>query len=112
MDGRPYSMDLRERVIQAVEREGLSRRQAAERFGVGIKTAIDWVRRVPGDGQRRPRRWLPAEEDRRSVWRLATGELPAAGIQLAWPGRRVGRARPAGRLPHGLGLRSPREAQL
>ena len=42
---RPYSMDLRERVVQAVEQEGLSRRQAAERFGIGIKTAIDWVRR-------------------------------------------------------------------
>jgi putative transposase len=42
---RPYSMDLRERVVQAVEREGLSRRQAAERFEIGIKTAIDWVRR-------------------------------------------------------------------
>jgi transposase len=38
-------MDLRERVVRAVEEEGLSRRQAAERFGIGIKTAIDWVRR-------------------------------------------------------------------
>jgi putative transposase len=37
-------MDLRERVVQAVE-EGLSRREAADRFGIGIKTAIDWVRR-------------------------------------------------------------------
>jgi len=42
---RPYSMDLRERVVQAVEQEGLSRRRAADRFGIGIKTAIDWVRR-------------------------------------------------------------------
>jgi putative transposase len=42
---RPYSMDLRKRVVQAVEQEGLSRRQAADRFGIGIKTAIDWVRR-------------------------------------------------------------------
>ena len=42
---RPYSMDLRERVVMAVERDGLSRRQAADRFGIGIKTAIDWVRR-------------------------------------------------------------------
>jgi putative transposase len=41
---RPYSMDLRERVVRAVEREGLSRREAADRFGIGIKTAIDWVR--------------------------------------------------------------------
>lgn len=42
---RPYSMDLRERVVRAVEEEGLSRNKAASRFGIGIKTAIDWVRR-------------------------------------------------------------------
>jgi putative transposase len=47
---RPYSMDLRKRVVQAVEQEGLSRRQAADRFGVGIKTAIDWVRRFRETG--------------------------------------------------------------
>ena len=47
---RPYSMDLRERVVRAVEREGLSRRHAAERFGIGIKTAIDWVRRFRETG--------------------------------------------------------------
>jgi transposase len=47
---RPYSMDLRERVVQAVEQEGLSRRQAAERFGIGIKTAIEWVRRYRETG--------------------------------------------------------------
>jgi transposase len=43
-------MDLRERVVQAVEQEGLSRRQAADRFGIGIKTAIDWVRRFRETG--------------------------------------------------------------
>jgi putative transposase len=42
---RPYAMDLRERVVRAVEEEGLSRNKAAGRFGIGIKTAIDWVRR-------------------------------------------------------------------
>ena len=47
---RPYSMDLRERVVQAVEQDGLSRRQAADRFGIGIKTAIDWVRRFRETG--------------------------------------------------------------
>ena len=46
----PYSSDLRERVVEAIEREGLSRRQAAARFGVGIKTAIDWVRRFRETG--------------------------------------------------------------
>lgn len=40
---RPYSRDLRERVVGAVE-GGLSRRQAAARFGVGIATVIEWLR--------------------------------------------------------------------
>lgn len=40
---RPYSMDLRERVVRAVEVEGLSRRQAAEKFGVAFSSAIKWV---------------------------------------------------------------------
>ena len=47
---RPYSMDLRERVVMAVDRDGLSRRQAAGRFGIGIKTAIDWVERFRESG--------------------------------------------------------------
>jgi len=44
--GKPYSMDLRERVVASVEREGLSRRQAAMRFEVGISTVIRWVSRL------------------------------------------------------------------
>ena len=31
---KPYSVDLRERVVSAVEEGGLSRRQAAARFGI------------------------------------------------------------------------------
>jgi transposase len=42
---RPYSMDLRERVVAAVEGGGLSRHQAAAHFGVAVSTAIKWVRR-------------------------------------------------------------------
>jgi transposase len=41
--GRPYSMDLRERVITAVE-GGMSTRQAAARFSIGIATAGAWAR--------------------------------------------------------------------
>jgi len=35
----PYSCDLRERVVEAVERDGMSRNQAARHFGVAISTA-------------------------------------------------------------------------
>jgi len=48
--GRPFSMDLRERVISAVE-GGMSTRQAAARFSIGIATAGAWARlkRVTGE---------------------------------------------------------------
>ncbi len=39
---RAYGQDLRDRVIGS----GTSARSAAERFGVGIATAIVWVRRA------------------------------------------------------------------
>ena len=39
--GRPYSVDLRERVVEAAATT--SRRQAAVRFGVGPATAIRWM---------------------------------------------------------------------
>ena len=41
----PYSNDLRERVVSAVEEGGMSRRRAAAQFGVGVSTVIKWVRR-------------------------------------------------------------------
>jgi transposase len=39
--GRPYSQDLRERVVDAAG--ATSRRQAAKRFGVGAATAVRWM---------------------------------------------------------------------
>jgi transposase len=47
---KPYSMDLRERVVAAVEEEGLSRHRAAARFGVAVSTAVHWVRRYRSTG--------------------------------------------------------------
>jgi transposase len=51
---RAYSVDLRERVVAAVEKGGLSARQAAAQFGVGASTAIRWVERVRRTGSVRP----------------------------------------------------------
>lgn len=52
----PYSMDLRERLVEAVEREGLSCNQAAARFAVAVSTAIDWVNRYRRTGSATPGR--------------------------------------------------------
>jgi transposase len=51
---KPYSMDLRERVVAAVEEEGLSRNKAAARFGIGVSTAVNWVRRSRDTGSVAP----------------------------------------------------------
>jgi transposase len=42
---KSYSSDLRERVIEAVEMEGASRREAAERFDISVSSAVKWVQR-------------------------------------------------------------------
>jgi transposase len=51
---KPYSMDLRERVVAAVAEEGLSRHEAARRFGVAASTAITWLRRLRETGSVAP----------------------------------------------------------
>ena len=48
--GKPYSLDLRKRVVAAVETGGLSCNQAAKQFGVAVSTAILWVRRLRETG--------------------------------------------------------------
>jgi putative transposase len=53
---KPYSMDLRERVVEAVERDGLSCNQAAARFEVAVSTAIGWVNRFRRTGSAAPDR--------------------------------------------------------
>jgi transposase len=97
----PYSLDLRERVVAAVK-SGLSRRAAAERFKIGVSTAIRWTRRMAETGSpaalpmggKRPFA-LATEAD----WVLARlrekpditlqallGELHARGVQVSYYG--------------------------
>jgi transposase len=51
---KPLSLDLRSRVLAAVD-GGLSCRQAAERFGVSASSAIRWFARRREVGDARPR---------------------------------------------------------
>ena len=46
---RPYSGDMRQRVVARVE-DGASRRDAAEQFDVSASTAIRWVQRYEETG--------------------------------------------------------------
>jgi putative transposase len=96
--GKSYSRDLRERVVNAVEREGMSRRKAAARFGIGIKTAIDWVRHYRATGRlsalarggRRPKKlvgeyrdWLVQRcGERDFTLRGLVGELAERGLKV------------------------------
>ncbi len=96
--GKPYSLDLRERVVISVEDEGLSRHQAAKRFGVAISTAINWVRRfretgsvAPGQmGGHRPKKisgahrvWLIERcQEKDFTLRGLVAELAQRGLQV------------------------------
>jgi transposase len=52
---RSLSMDLRSRVIQAVD-DGASRREAAARFGVSPASAVRWCARLRDTGDPSPKR--------------------------------------------------------
>ena len=62
---RPYSNDLRERVVSAV-RSGASCRSVALRFGVAVSTVVKWHQRYRETGSVAPgqmgghRRWVLA----------------------------------------------------
>src|ERR1700677_3165844 len=112
--GKPYSMDLRERVVAAVDPGGLSCHRAAAQFGVGVNTAILWVRRfretgsvAPGQmGGHRPKKisgkhrdWLLERTKARDfTLRGLVAELAERGAE--------------GRLSVGLGVCPRRESKL
>ena len=56
------SMDIRKKVVKAIEL-GMSRRQAAARFDIGPATAVRWAKRVEITGDAGP---LKMGGDRRS----------------------------------------------
>ena len=94
----PYSMDLRRRVVDAVEHDGLSCNQAAARFEVAISTAIKWVNRhrrtgslAPGQmGGHRPKKlvgkyrdWLLGRcREREFTLRGLVAELAERGLSV------------------------------
>ena len=97
--GRPYTMDLRERVVAAVE-HGMSRRQAARLFSVSPTAVINWMKRVRETGNVSPRqiggykpRTIAGEHHAWLVERCRTGAFTLRGlvIELAARGLKVDR---------------------
>ena len=92
--GRPYSLDLRERVVNAMN-AGMSGQKAADHFSVGESSALRWARRARGTGSpkakpmggMRPfaleahRRWITVRlaEKPDLTLRALEGELKARG---------------------------------
>jgi len=91
--GKPYSVDLRKRVVAAIE-GGLSRNQAAKQFGVAISTAIGWMQRVEQTGSVAPGQMgghkPKAISGEHGAWlsqRIRTGDFTLRGLVAELDGR-------------------------
>jgi transposase len=92
--GHPLSLDLRSRLLAAID-EGMSCRAAAARFGVAPSTAIRWqaqwretgsIAPKPQGGDMRSRRVDGRREDILALWEarkdITLGELRLALIEI------------------------------
>jgi transposase len=68
---KAYSLDLRERVIAAVD-GGASRRETAERFEVSVSAAIKWVQRwnATGSAAAKPQGGSRSPLEEHATWLL------------------------------------------
>ena len=82
---KPYSQDLRDRVLDAVEKDGMSRRAAAERFEISDSSAIKWMERLERTGSRSAARmggYKPRKLDpHREFLAAARAEKPDVTLQ-------------------------------
>ena len=102
---KPYSLDLRERVVAAVA-AGASCREAAETFQVSVASVVKWSQRFRATGSaaakpmgRRQTRLLAPQR----AWLLA--RLEAAGRDVAGAGDGARRARCGAELRLGLSFK-------
>ena len=94
---RPISTDLRERLVLAFERDGVSARAAAARFDVSVSSAIKWVRRHRETGSVSPSKmgghkpnilsgahadWLIARAQTDFTLRGLVAELAEHGVEV------------------------------
>ena len=91
--GKPYSLDLRKRVVAAIE-AGMSRNRAAKQFGIAISTAIGWMERVQETGSVAPGQMgghkPKAISGEHAVWlsqRVRNGDFTLRGLVAELAGR-------------------------
>jgi transposase len=81
----PYSQDLRDRVLDAIEKDGMSRMGAAERFEIDESSAIKWMERLERTGSRTAAQmggYKPRKLDlHREVLEAARAEKPGVTLQ-------------------------------
>jgi transposase len=75
---RALSVDLRQRVVAAIGR-GLSRRQAAERFGVSAASAVRWAAQAASSGDLTPQK---QGGDRRSARIEAEADFILGAVEI------------------------------
>jgi transposase len=107
---KPYSDDLRKRVVAAVE-GGLSRRQAASLFDLGISTVVHWVWRFRETGSVAAKPMGGDHRSRLTTQRFgklsqsakATGEWSASFLEALGHEHEMPRST-AGKLPEPVAL--------
>src|SRR6201987_2290943 len=96
--GKPYSLDLRKRVVAAIE-GGMSRNQAAKQFGVAVSTAIGWMKRLDETGSVAPGQMGGHKpktiSGEHAIWlsqRIRNDDFTLRGLvaELAGPGLKAG----------------------
>jgi transposase len=100
---RPYSADLRERVLRAHERREGSQRMLAERFGVSLGAVCAWLKQAREQGQRGP-------HPRRGGGRALGGTDPAVLAEIVAERRDATLAEYAEMLAARVGQRFSRPA--
>ena len=71
----PYSLDLRERVVSAVETGESSYRKAAQRFAVSKACVERWVKQKRVEGHVMPRKQGGGSQCRDGIQRAVNGHL-------------------------------------
>jgi transposase len=87
---KAYSIDLRERIVQAVE-QGMTKSRAARTFSVSLATVKNYVRQLQQTGSLAPRpipgrpREIPPEQDAALVAQLrAAHDATLDELRTAW----------------------------